>query len=174
MSARRGHIRYTAIAVTLIVILIAVAAASILLRFSSVAASLELDRHIMMYLEEKDRTETFPICLHSVSGPVMTERTIKCPILSDRLHLAMEALLLDETAEDLADGLVSYIPDKTKLIGISVKNGYAFADFSKELSDAPEEAFEEIALTIKANTDAKHIRIMIEGMLLDSECEALD
>ena len=174
MSARRGHIRYTAIAVTLIVIFIAAATASILLRFSSTAASLELDRHIAMYLEEKDRTETFPICLHSVSGPVMTERTIRCPIMSDSLHLSMEALLLDETAEDLADGLVSYIPDGTRHIGISLKDGYAFADFSEELSDAPEEAFEEIALTIKANTDAKHIRIMIDGTLLDSEGETLD
>ena len=99
--------------------------------------------------------------------------------------VAASAVLASLWRHRLPGFRLSAVPNCLPVVPIAVRgaewrdlpNGidkYEFADFSKELSDAPEEAFEEIALTINANTDAKHIRIMIEGTLLDSESEALD
>lgn len=170
MSERDGHIRYKAIAAVLIVLFIALSVLAIIFRLPCIASELDTERHIAMYLEEKNAEKCFPIYLHSANGPVRTERSISIPLLSDDLHLAAETLLLPETKDDISNGLISYIPDGTELIGISMKGGYLFADFTEELEDAPAEAFDEIVLTLFENTGADHIRILING----SESKAFD
>ena len=170
MPDKEGHIRYKAIAIVLIILFIAVSVLAIIIRYSDIASQLEIEKHIAMYLDEKKAEKSFAVCLHSANGPVLTERSIRAPLLSDDLHLAAEAMLLSETQEEIAEGLISYIPEGTELIGIAMKGGYVFADFSDELENAPAEAFEEIEISLQENTGAEHIIIMILG----SEREALD
>ena len=170
MSGKDGHIRYKAVAAVLIMLLIGISVLAVMMRLPAIASRLDIERHIAVYLEEKEAERSFAVWLHSANGPVMTERSIPLPLISDDLHLAAEAMLMSETPEDIAEGLVSYIPDGTRLIGIAMEGNYVFADFSEELQGAPAEALEEIRLTLQSNTGAENIVIMIDG----SECKALD
>ena len=166
MSRSRGHIRYTLIEIVLILLFASAAVAAVFFRGSFTAEYLQLERHRALYEEEKNATSSFYVCLHSSEGPVMTERSIPRPLISDDLHLAVEALLLDESSSEIAEGLISYIPEGTRLSGISEMDGDVFADFSSELEGAPEEAFEEIILTLRENTGNENVRIMISGQLI--------
>ena len=172
MSGEKGDIRHSSAAVAIILLLIFAVAVTVRFRLPTIKETLRSEEHIALYREEKSASVAYPVFLHSSSSPVLTERIIRKPLTGDDLHLAMEALLLPETEEEISKGLISYIPDGTSLIGIAVCHDYVFIDFSEELENAPDKAFEEIALTAKANTGAKHVCIMIENHLIEDNVDA--
>ena len=81
----------------------------------------------------------------------------------DDLHLAAEALLMPIRSEELQEGLVSYIPEGTELIGIAEKEGFVFIDLSSEMRGADRRAFEQIERTLRVNEWPCEIHFLIEG-----------
>ena len=74
---------------------------------------------------------------------------------------------MDESEEELRNGLVSYIPEGTKLLGVSEEAGYIFIDLSKEMAGADRRAFEEMKRTLALIEDPVDISFMIEGKLIN-------
>lgn len=84
---------------------------------------------------------------------------------------ALEAMLEGPDPVETDQGIVSLIPEGTKLIGYSVEGDVATADFSEELLDygggsATVQAIrEQVAKTVMANDKGvKVVRITVEGV----------
>lgn len=130
----------------------------------------DLSRHIAIYKEmlEKDDSTNAKAILFGIDGPVMVERSIN-EQGRDRLHIALEAMLLPLSEDEIEKGLVSYIPRKTKLLGVTESNGYVFAEFSNNLmfSSDLDKAIEQIEATIEANTNTQGIVIISDGITIN-------
>ena len=117
-------------------------------------SDLKAKEHFDLYMEERSLIDfsTFPIFLYSNEGIVSKEREIEIQN-RDNLHLALESLLIGPDDEDLENGIISYIPKNTELVGVSEANGTIFAEFSDKLLDSrnPELAYIQIESTIKAS-----------------------
>ena len=172
-----SRIRYSVIFTILLIILIIALGVLGYFRIPSIIENLRLREHIELYMRGTDEgvTVVLPRILYSSSGPVEKMATI--PVLNrDRLHLSAEAALVPPSDEELANGLISFIPSGTKLIGISEKGGYIYIDLSSEMKGAGEEAYNEIERTLALSTPYESIRFMINGNLVSrpSERKTLD
>ncbi|MBO8435959.1 MAG: GerMN domain-containing protein [Spirochaetes bacterium] len=92
----------------------------------------------------------------------------------DTLHLAAEAAIAPVTSKEKAEGLVSYVPKKTRLIGISERDGYIFINLSDEMEKASEEAFKAIEDTIMRAVPSKALRFLIEGEEIELPVNSLN
>lgn len=107
-------------------------------------------------------TEVFPVFLFSKDGPVLCYREIETGF-KDNLHLTLEALLLPSEDVELGEGLISFIPEGTKLVGVSRKGKLVVAAFSHELLSSPdiEKAIEQIEKTLSVQEDNLRVAIMV-------------
>ena len=172
-EGKESRIRYRVIFSVLLIILIVLVSVLGYYRIPLIIEKFSLMEHIALYMKGEDEglSITLPRILYSASGPV--KDNVQIPVLNrDTLHLAAEAALLQPDDEDLANGLVSFIPEGTSLIGISEKGGYIYIDLSEEMKDAGKRAYEEIERTIALSYPFNAIRFMIGGKL--SESESLD
>ena len=133
-------------------------------------SDLKAREHLELYLEEKTSVNfsVFPIFLYSNEGLVSKEREIEIQN-RDNLHLALESLLTGPNNEDLENGIISYIPKNTELIGVSEANGTIFAEFSTQLlgSRNPEMAYIQFEKTINASHQCKEIYIIVDGAIIN-------
>ncbi len=87
-------------------------------------------------------------------------------------HRTLEALLKGVPSVALRDGGITYIPQKTKLRGVSVRRAVAYVDFSKEFLNPTvwENGYhlkmEQVWQTLKP-LQIKKLFILVEGKLLD-------
>lgn len=129
----------------------------------------EIKEHYRLYIEEKAETSTavLTIPLYSKGNIVYKEREIDI-LGRDRLHLLLEALLLPLTAEEKSEELSSAIPEKTKLIGASEKNGYFFIELSKEFLQAEdtEKALSELRTLLNGYKAVKELTILSNGEII--------
>ena len=131
---------------------------------------LKAREHFEMYIAEKSSIDfsSFQIFLYSNEGIVSKNREIEIQN-RDMLHLSLEALLTGSDEEDLENGIISYIPKNTELVGVSVANGTIFAEFTDKLLDSrnPELAYIQIEETIKASYQCKEIYIIVDGAIIN-------
>ena len=126
-EGKESRIRYRVIFSVLLIILIVLVSVLGYYRLPLIIEKFSLMEHIALYMKGEDEglSITLPRILYSASGPV--KDNVQIPVLNrDTLHLAAEAALLQPDDEDLANGLVSFIPEGTSLIGISEKGGYIY------------------------------------------------
>ena len=164
---KHSRIRYTLIFAILVAIY-AIALGVIAYPYAKVnAENADLAKHMRLYREAKSipASNPMPVCLYSINGPVIVERSIET-FGRDSLHSALEAMLLPLSDEEIERGLVSYIPKKTELIGVTDRNGYIFAEFSNELmfSSSLDRAIDQIERTIKETIDPQGITIISDGL----------
>ena len=161
------QIRYNLIfAILLIIYTLALAFIS----YPYIAKNVEnanLGMHFSLYMEQKKKSDfvSRDVFLYSINGTSKTNRSVNSRG-SDSLHTALEALLLPLSDEELERGLVSYIPRKTKLIGVTNISGYVFAEFSNDLmfSTNLDRAIMQIESTIKEIVDTQGIILISDGV----------
>lgn len=170
MNSRHSGIRYQLI---FTIILIIYASALAYLAYPIAKGNLEelnVIKHYDRYIEEKHSKEfeTFMVFLHTNNGLVSIERSIEVNA-RDLLHLALEALLLGPSEEDLKKGIITYIPKDTELVGVSESNGSIFVEFSKEILDSrnPDAAYSQIESTIRHSMTCKDIYIIANNSIIN-------
>ena len=137
----RGRIRYTRVFALALAVYTAALLAIAIPRIPGVMEKYRISEHAAMYLaKDHANPASFTVVLSSSSSFTETERTIERQGRDD-LHLAAEALLMPIRSEELQEGLVSYIPEGTELIGIAEKEGFVFIDLSSEMRGADRRAF---------------------------------
>ena len=82
---------------------------------------------------------------------------------ADRLHLIAEAAILPP--ED-GSGLFTCIPEDIRLIGISEKDGYIYAEYSGDISANDRKALEQIEESIRLSIDFRELDFIINGSLI--------
>lgn len=168
-SPNRAPLRYVLI---YSILLLVFTASSFFIAFPYARRNLEESRikeHYSLYKREKAETSTatLTIPLYSRNNIVYRERNISI-LGRDRLHLMLEALLLPPTAEESAEELHSAIPEKTKLIGASEKNGYFFIELSKEFLQAEdtEKALSELRILLNGYKEVKELTVLSNGEII--------
>ena len=163
----RGHIRYSRIFVLILIAYTVLMLSLSIPRIPWVMKMYRVQEHAELFMHGHDEEmKSFKVVLSTSSSYAESERSIESRGRDD-LHLALEALLLDESEEELRNGLVSYIPEGTKLLGVSEEAGYIFIDLSKEMAGADRRAFEEMKRTLALIEDPVDISFMIEGKLIN-------
>ena len=159
----RGRNRYTRVFALALAVYTAALLAIAIPRIPGVMEKYRIREHAAMYLA-KDHADpaSFTVVLSSSSSFTETERTIERQGRDD-LHLAAETLLMPIGSDELQEGLVSYIPEGTELIGIAEKEGFIFIDLSSEMRGADRRAFEQIERTLRINEGPCKIHFLIEG-----------
>ena len=159
----KGHIRYARIFFLVLAAYTALMLVLAVPRVEDVLEAYRVKEHIALYREAPEMEySTYTVILSTASGFTEAERTIERRGRDD-LHLAIEALLQDESDVELASGAISYIPEGTKLRGVSMQDGCVFVDLSKEMRNAPAKAWEEIERTLFALEGPVDVTFMIEG-----------
>ena len=158
----KGRIRYTRIFILILAFYTAAMLFLAIPRIPGTLRKLRFQEHVRMYEGNTEEYAVIPVVLSTSSSFAISERTIERKGRDD-LHLAVEALLLDGSGEELEEGLVSYIPDGVRLLGIAEKDGYVFIDLSKEMKDAGRRAFEEVRRTLALSEGPVQVSFMIEG-----------
>ena len=137
-------------------------------RIEPVLEMYRVREHIELYLKGEEKVYAdIPVVLSTSSSYQQSVRTIERKGRDD-LHLAVEALLLDASVDELRKGMLSFIPEGTKLIGIAETDGIVFVDLSKEMLGADYRAYEEIRRTLELNEGPVEVNFMIEGLLINA------
>lgn len=161
-KGRKG-IRYSRIVLLILIIYTAIMLALSIPRIPGIMEMYRVKEHIDLYINgDEAETATFTVVLSTASGYAESERSIE-RLGRDDLHLAVEALLLDESSQELAAGMLSYIPEGTRLRGISKADSYVFVDLSREMKGADSRAFEEIRRTLVCLEGPVSVSFLIEG-----------
>lgn len=110
----------------------------------------------------------------NASTLAQVSRTVPDRSVESRLRGGLEALLAGPTEAERAAGLGSEVPAATRLLGLTVRDGVARADFSAELGSGGGSSSMlgrvwQIVYTATQFADAPAVRILIEG----KEAEAL-
>lgn len=108
----------------------------------------------------KEEKDTYSCALYSIDGPVIRSLEVNKGFTDDR-HMMIEALLGGPDDENLAEGLITYIPERTRLIGISEKNNICFVSLSERFLDSPDidKAVTQIKKTL--NNAYPHLRVAV-------------
>ena len=127
MEKEKGHFRYLLI---MYIMLIPVIVSLFFLFRSDIMSNIETSgviRHYAIWKEEKSNTvSTYSVALYSNNNIIFEDRAITRK--ADDLHSLVEALLMPLSNE----GLTTYIPEGTKLIGISEEMGFFYVKLSQE------------------------------------------
>ena len=137
MEKEKGHFRYLLI---MYIMLIPVIVSLFFLFRSDIKSNIEASgiiRHYAIWKEERSNTDsTYSVALYNNSNIILVNRTI--PRKADNLHSAVEALLMTLSDDETAAGLVSFIPQGTKLIGISEEMGFFYVKLSSVFLSSPD------------------------------------
>lgn len=172
---KNSRVRYLLVFSFLLCIYIAILAFYSYPIFIDNLSEMDFEYHYNKYIEEKiskPATEV-EVTLYDISGEKTMIKTLEI-LERDSLHLILEALLEGPTEEDLENGIISYIPAGTELIGVTEVNGIVFAQFSEELlsSPKPELAYKQIETSILQSGEYREVSI-IAGSDIVSRSPAL-
>ncbi len=170
-SNKHTRVRYTLIFAILVVIY------SVLLCFIAYPyaktniSNAKIAEHIELYKQSKAKPipSSIDVCLYNINGPIVVAKEAE-PFTHDDLHNVLEALLLPLNDAEIGKGIISYIPSKTKLVGVTNSNGYIFAEFSNDLifSSDINKAIDQIERTIGLATDFQKISIISDGVIINT------
>lgn len=124
-----------------------------------------LNEYRRVLLEEK-KTE-LDIVLYSIDGPTVARK--ECEIgFTDEDHLRLEALLDGPGEESLENGLISYISPKTRLIGLTIRDGIAYVQLSKDFLSSKDidKAKKQIEETLSLAYPELRVGIIIDNELI--------
>ncbi len=165
-SEEKSPIKYTMIYSVLLLLFSIAALAFVYPRAKENLERVDMKGHYREYKASKTNGElrTISVPLYSDTSIAYQDRSIEA-LNRDMLHLALEALLLEESDTEKAKGLKSAIAKKTKLIGASGDDGYYFIELSKEFlkSEDIEKALREIHLALEYYMSVKEITILSDG-----------
>lgn len=165
-NEEKSPIKYTVIYGVLLVLFSISAFAFVYPKARENLERVDMKGHYREYKESKRSSEirSITVPLYSDTSVVYQDREIEA-LNRDMLHLALEALLLEESDVEKNKGLKSSIAKKTKLIGASGDNGYYFIELSKEFlkSEDIEKALKEIHLALEYYMNVKEITILSDG-----------
>ena len=117
----------------------------------------------VVLLEEK-KTE-LDIVLYSIDGPTVARK--ECEIgFTDEDHLRLEALLDGPGNENLENGLISYISPKTRLIGLTIRDGIAYVQLSKDFLSSKD--IDNAKKQIEETLSLAHPELRV-GIIIDDE-----
>ncbi len=111
--------------------------------------------------------ESFNIALFSMDGIVMAEKTVKKGF-SDDEHLLLEALLGKNSRENIGKGLISYIADGTKLLGLSITEDVAYVELSEEFLNSADitKAKQQIEETLRASYGDLRVAVIVDDEII--------
>ena len=166
-NSGRSRIRCIPILALLALASAAASAAFCISRWDGFAERYRLEEHMEAYRDRKPgNVAIIPVVAYSSTYPVTVLRTVETDD-RDSLHARIEAVLADPSEAEIADSIRSWIPEGTRLLGASEKNGYIFVDLSEEMRGAPDLAYEEIGRSLALWKDYKSVRFMIDGRLTE-------
>ena len=86
------------------------------------------------------------------------------------MHLLMEALLMGPGPEGLSEGLITYIPVDTELIGLTMSDNICFVALSKEFlsSSDMDRAYTQIKNTLSAGHPGMRVAVIVDGEIVIS------
>ncbi len=162
----KSPIKYTVIYGVLLLLFSISAFAYVYPKAKEKLEMVDIEGHYREYKASKSSGEirTIAVPLYSAASIVYQDRKIEAHG-RDMLHLALEALLIEENDNEKNKGLKSAIAKKTKLIGASGDDGYYFIELSKEFlkSEDIEKALREIHLALEYYMSVKEITILSDG-----------
>ena len=117
-------------------------------------------------LLEGERTR-LDVALYSIEGIVNASAESKVGF-TDTDHLRIEALLASPTEENLKDGLVSFIEEKTRLIGLSIRDDIAYVELSENFLSAPDldKAKRQIEETLRIGHPDLRVAIIVDNQII--------
>ena len=112
----------------------------------------------------KEEKDTYSCALYSIDGPVIRDLEVNKGFTDDR-HMMIEALLGGPSEENLAEGLITYIPERTRLIGISEKNNICFVALSDRFLSSPDiqKAVDQIKKTLNNAYPELRVAVIVDG-----------
>lgn len=120
--------------------------------------------HYQLWKEHRAKSisSSKDVYLWSFNGLISTERIMPKGVKDD-LHLTIESLLLPLSEEEKQAGFVTFIPEDTKLEGITIKDKKAFIVLSKEFLNTPdlERALESIKMTLASSYEIESLEILV-------------
>ncbi len=127
-----GHFRYSFV---LYIILIATVLPLFILTLPVIKSNIEnstFKEHYALWKDErKEREKDYTVFLFSDDDIVEVNR--KVTWREDEKHSLIEALLLPADNDEKEKGYTSFIPEGTRLIGMSEKDGFFFIEFSSPI-----------------------------------------
>ena len=125
--------------------------------------------HFEMYVNTlKNRPETtINAVYYTINGPVTVERTLTTEGRDD-YHLVLEGLFLPLSQEEIANGIVSYIPKDTALLGCTEVNGNVFVRLSRDFLNSPalNLAIGQIEQSLKNTGEVIKVNIIVDGVII--------
>ena len=162
MEKNGTRIRYLLVLYILLAVYIVAMAVILGGRIRSNAEEAGFRAHAEAWLNKENMFSSTEVqcVLYSSKGPVATARTY-VPGRKDELHYSLESLLSPISDEELRRGLISYIPEGTKLEGVSYRDGYAFVVLSEEFlsSTSVEKALEQIKMTLSLHKETESLYV---------------
>lgn len=139
----------------------------------SIKKNLEEGRYVERMDEYTKRelmaeTRTFSLCYYTPYGSKMKDVVVR-ERPSDDLHQMLEALVDTPSRSVVLEGLISYIPDGTRLIGATIDDGIAFIDLSEEFlsSEDIEKAMDQVKKSVNALYPELRVFLLADGNPLD-------
>ena len=152
-------------AAVLFIVSIAVSITAVYTWLPYADAKLKIREHYELWRSGKELSE--PVIservLYNAEGSAVISEIQMTLSIPDTLHEAAEAAIAPLSDKERQSGLISYVPENTRLIGISEKDDYIFIDLSEEMESAGEEAYMEIASSLSLSTSFRKLIFMIEG-----------
>ena len=123
------------------------------------------------FIAMRNRTEyeKKDVALWSADGIVISEKEME-KSLSDDTHVLLEALLEGPGPDELSKGLITYIPEGTRLIGVTERDNMYFVALSKDFLDTPDKnrAFEQIKTTLASGRPGIRVALIVDGEIVIS------
>ncbi len=146
MEKEKGHFRYLLIMYVLLIVVMA--SLFFLFRYDIKNNIIEsgILEHYAIWKEEKSNTDSaYSVAIYRNESIINEERIVTRK--TDDLHSLIEALLVSPGE----DGSVSYIPEGTKLIGISEETGFFYVEFSSAFLSSSDisKAVEQVKRTLE-------------------------
>lgn len=124
---------------------------------------------VISILSEKkeEKKEHVYSVLYLVNKPLKIERALSLDNL-DLLHRILETVLLPLNPEEKEKGLKTYIPENTKLLGASNRDGYFFIILDSP-SPLEKDAIKQIKTALSIYYNVKRIEIITKDSTLIAE-----
>lgn len=107
------------------------------------------------------------VAFYSLDGIRIVEENVLVGF-RDNDHLIIEALLKGPSEENLKEGLISYIDEDTRLLGLSIENDVCYINLSEDFlsSSNLDLAKKQIEETLKANYGDIRTAIIVNGEII--------
>lgn len=165
-NQRHSRIRYTLVfSILLFIYCVALGCLVYFISWDEIK-EVNFKEHFRLYKESFSKSDitSFDCYLYNINGLTICSREIEIND-SDNLHLMLEALLLPLSESEISSGFISYIPQKTQLVGATYSLGSIFVELSNNLLESSDigKAIEQIEATVNSSLNPIDITIIVDG-----------